>query len=424
MPPTQHDTLFAELRRLQLLTEEAASRAAAAVRPEASAANQLPRLLVEAGLTRFQAAVAVAGQASRLVFGPYILLDKLGEGGMGIVYRARHARLGRVDALKVLRTDKVASRTVAKRFLREIQLTSSLEHPHVVRAYDAGTVGSQLYLATELVDGIDLSSLVQNAGPLSVADACLVVYQAAMALRHVNEKGLIHRDLKPSNLIRDRVTGAVKILDLGLSGFNRAVADPGQGATLTRDGVLLGTPDYMAPEQVQNPHRVDIRADLYSLGSTFYFLLTGRPPYEGTPVEKMYKHGYAPPPTLALPNGAQSPSGLTDILDRLMAKKPEERFPTPQALIDALLALRPGANSGTLHRSITVATPPPFDTLTGGQFDHLLSNRGSTLDTPRPKGATHSADGGVSHRWLLFAVLALLFGAGFLATAVYFSTRR
>src|SRR5262245_16554347 len=257
MPAQTSESLLADLRRLKLLTDDAATRLAAAARAGVGA-EHFPRLLVEAGLTRFQAKVALAGQASRLAFGPYILLDKIGEGGMGVVYKARHARLGRVDAVKVLRADKVESRTVAKRFLREIQVTSGLEHPHVVRAYDAGRVGKQMYLATEFVNGTDLGTVVLTRGPLSAADACLVVYQAALALKHIHEKGLVHRDLKPSNLIRDHVTGAVKILDLGLSGFNRGTGDSGPGVTLTRDGVLLGTPDFMAPEQVQNPHAVDI----------------------------------------------------------------------------------------------------------------------------------------------------------------------
>ncbi len=419
MPPPTSDTLLAELRRLKLLTDEAAGRVAAAART----AEHLPRLLLDAGLTRFQTRVALAGLASRLVFGPYLLLDKIGEGGMGVVYKARHAKLGRVDAVKVLRTDKIGSRTVAKRFLREIHLTSSLQHPHVVRAHDAGVVGKQLYLATEFIEGTDLATVVQTRGALSVADACLVIYQAALALRHVHEKGLVHRDLKPSNLIRDHATRAVKILDLGLSGFNRAMGRSATG-TLTREGVLLGTPDFMAPEQVQNPHSVDIRADLYSLGCTFFFLLTGRPPYDGTPVEKMYHHGFTPPPALLLPRGLTPPPGLAEIIARLMAKKPEERFQTPQALIDALLALRPGARGGNLTdigSSVAMETPPPVDSLSEGIFEHFLSSGNSMTDTR----IANPRSGVILPSWWVLALgVALLFGVGFLSAAVYFSGRR
>jgi serine/threonine-protein kinase len=427
MPSLTADTLLAELRRLKLLTDEAIGRVGEAAHSHNLPPERWTRLLVEAGLTKFQARAAVAGHAAKLLFGPYVVLDKVGEGGMGVVYKARHAKLGRIDALKVLRTDKVASRTVAKRFLREIQVTSRLAHPHVVRAYDAGVVGKQLYLATEFVDGTDLGTVVQTRGPLSVADACLVVYQAALALHHVHEKGLVHRDMKPSNLIRDRATGMVKVLDLGLSGFNESATEPGGGLTLTHDGAVLGTPDFMAPEQVQNPHRVDIRADLYGLGCTLFFLLTGQPPYDGTPVEKMYKHGFAPPPPLILPNGLVPPPGLNEIIVRLLAKKPEERYQTPQELIDALLAIRPGSASGENpgYASVAVApsdTPPPTGTpLSDDDFGHLLSGESPT----RPTATRHprEAPAGVSGRWVAFAAIALLFGVGFLAAALYFSSR-
>ncbi|HSQ55859.1 MAG TPA: serine/threonine-protein kinase, partial [Gemmata sp.] len=256
MPALTSDSLLAELRRLKLLTDEAAARVADTALSHHLPPDRWSRLLVEAGLTKFQARAAVAGHAGKLLFGPYLFLDRVGEGGMGTVYKARHVRTGRIDALKVLRTDKVGSRTVVRRFLREIQVTSRLEHPHIVRAYDAGAVGRQYYLATEFVNGTDLATVVHKRGPLSVADGCLVVYQAALALRHIHEMGLVHRDIKPSNLIRDRVTGAVKILDLGLSGFNRSTQESGGGLTLTRDGVVLGTPDFMAPEQVQSSHHV------------------------------------------------------------------------------------------------------------------------------------------------------------------------
>jgi serine/threonine-protein kinase len=420
MPPSTTDTLLAELRRLKLVTDEAAARAEAAVRT--SPPDQLPRVLTEAGLTRFQARAVLAGQASRLVFGPYVLLDKIGEGGMGVVYKARHARLGRIDAVKVLRADKIASRTIAKRFLREIQFTSRLEHPHVVRAHDAGVVRRQLYLATEYVNGTDLGTLVQTRGPRSVADACLVIYQAALALKHIHEKGMVHRDLKPSNLIRDEATGAVKILDLGLSGFNRAVEEHGSWAKLTRDGVVLGTPDFMAPEQVQDAHAVDIRADLYSLGCTFFFLLTGRPPYEGTPVEKMYRHGFSPPPVLVLPSGLRPPAGLAEILARLMAKRPDERFQTPQEVIDALLAIRPGSNSDTgttLGHTVATQTPAPSDSISDGAFAHLLSN-----DSVNRRESAREAGSVRLSLWVLVLALAALFSVGFMTAGMYFKGGR
>lgn len=256
MPQSQTEVMLSDLRRLKLLPDDSLREIEVVTQKGMESQEELAPLLLAAGLTDFQTQVALAGQTSRLVFAGFVLLDKIGEGGMGVVYRALHARLGRVEALKVIRSDKLGSSTVSKRFLREIQLTSSLEHPHIVRAYDAGEVGEQLFLATEYVPGIDLATWVETHGPLSVADASRLIYQTTLALQHIHEKGLVHRDLKPSNLIRDRVTGSVKILDLGLSGFSRSVLEPGSGGTLTRDGVVLGTPDFMAPEQVQDPHNV------------------------------------------------------------------------------------------------------------------------------------------------------------------------
>ena len=414
--------LVAELRRLGLLTDEAVGRIASA---PLTNTEQFARLLMEAGLTRFQTQVILSGQASRLLFGPYILLEKIGEGGMGVVYKARHARLGRIDALKVLRVDKIGSKMFAKRFLREIELTSNLEHPHIVRAYDAGSVGKQLYLATEYVNGTDLATQVVTQGPLSVADACLVMYQTGLALQHIHEKGLVHRDLKPSNLIRDRSTHVVKVLDLGLSGFSRTALEAENGLTLTRDGAVLGTPDYMAPEQVQNPHGVDIRADLYSLGCTAYFLMTGRPPFEGSPVEKMYYHGFAPPPALILPHGLVPPAGLAEILGRLMAKRPEDRFPSPQEMIDALLALRPSHQSPPVPVAVmpvpsnSQATQAPGKQTTDSPVV-LFQNLQSELLGPAkvsPSGPGASRVSKTRNPWLLLSVGLLLFGIGLLTSA-------
>lgn len=302
MPVQTSPQLLAEVRRLRLLPDSGTLPSRVAMGTDTPPPELLARVLIDAGLTPFQTQAVLDGQADRLVFGPYVLLDKLGEGGMGVVYKARHVKLGRIDALKLLRADKIGSTTVVRRFLREIQLTSNLTHAHIVRAYDAGVTAGQLWLATEYVEGSDLGTIVLRRGPLSVADACLAVYQTALALRHIHEKGLVHRDLKPSNLIRDSVTGAVKLLDLGLTGFHRTATRPnGSGSgILTYDGVLLGTPDFIAPEQIDNAHAVDIRADLYSLGCTFYFLLTGRVPYSGTQVERLCQHTFAPPPPIGV----------------------------------------------------------------------------------------------------------------------------
>jgi serine/threonine protein kinase len=210
--------------------------------------------------------------------GPYRLLEPLGAGGMGTVYRALHTHLGKVVALKLLRSSWRDVPEAVGRFRREMRAAGRLRHPNLVEAYDAGAEGVP-YLAMELVAGLDVARLLQGhpGGRLAVADACEVVRQAAAGLQHAFENGLVHRDLKPSNLLLTP-DGTVKVLDLGLA-LPRS-ATPGQ-ADLTGAGQFLGTPDYMAPEQLLDPHTVDVRADLYSLGATLYHLLAGRPPFDG-----------------------------------------------------------------------------------------------------------------------------------------------
>lgn len=302
---------------------------------------QNPRkTLAAAGLTAFQAEMALAGQGHRLLLGPYLILHRIAEGGMGTVYEARHNRLDRPVALKVIRSDKLKSRVVARRFLREIRMTASLEHPHIVKAFDADSVGDTFYLATELIRGQDLSSHVRHHGPMEALDACQAIEHAALALQHIHEHGMVHRDIKPSNLIREDSSGLVKLLDLGLCSLpQEAPETEGDSPMITRAGVLLGTPDYIAPEQARDPHSVDIRADLYSLGCTFYYLLTGRPPFAAQlPVDKLMKHLFEPPPPLEVP-GRVIPPAVGEIVMKLMAKAPEDRFQTPAELIAALRSL-------------------------------------------------------------------------------------
>jgi serine/threonine protein kinase len=373
------ESILRDLEQYRLLPPENYARAEAAARRDDLPPARLVQFLTSNGLlTKFQADAIASGKAAGLVFGPYVLVERIGDGGMGVVYKARHARLERIDALKVIRSDKISSKVVARRFLREIRLTSSLQHPHIVRAYDAGTVGTQLYLATEYVRGRNLAAVVTQRGPLSVADACLVGYQTALALQHIHEHHLIHRDVKPSNLLRDEATGAVKLLDLGLGGVHHEEEEQSAAGALTRDGVILGTPDFMAPEQAQNPHGVDIRADLYGLGCTLFFLLTGRPPYEGTSVEKLFKHSFSPPPTLALPKGT-APPALVALVGRLMAKHPDDRYADPAAVVKAFLALRPGSEG-----SITHPAPRQVRDDEDG-FENF--GDGSLGDTPAPRSS-------------------------------------
>ena len=217
----------------------------------------------------------VVGIGSQL--GPYQLLDKLGEGGMGAVYKARHVKLGRLVALKVLPPHVLSRPDALARFEREMMAVGSLQHPNVVQAHDAGEIGGVHYLSMEYVEGQDLHELVKAKGPMSIANACKVIRQAALGLAAAHKLGLVHRDIKPSNLFVTKATGQIKILDMGLALLSEEQAP----AALTSTGQCFGTPDYMAPEQWEDAHTCDARADLYAHGCTLFLLLVGRTPYGG-----------------------------------------------------------------------------------------------------------------------------------------------
>ncbi|MBL8800169.1 MAG: protein kinase [Planctomycetia bacterium] len=339
----------------------------------------LAKALIERGwLTTYQIRQLVQGKGSELVLGQYVLLDVLGEGGMGKVYKARQRSLGRVVALKVIRQERLTNTDAVRRFQRETRATSQMSHPNIVRAVDADQIGDTLFIAMEYVDGIDLAKLVKRDGPLATSQASEFIRQAALGLQHAHECGLVHRDIKPSNLIVTRTGpqkagfGPVKILDLGLA---RAV-EPSMAeatATLTHAGCVIGTPDYISPEQARDSRTVDIRSDLYSLGCTLFYLLTGQVPFPGgTGMEKLFKHQLeAPTPLPQLRSDV--PRGLVNVVVSLMAKKPEERPQTPaeaavllqpfaQSAGDAI-TVRPQALKPTQTAAETDATPRSFRTL-------------------------------------------------------------
>jgi serine/threonine protein kinase len=266
------------------------------------------------------------------LLGEYEVLDRLGGGGMGEVYRARHRRLGKLVALKVMRESRLGSAEALARFRREAEAVGQLDHPHLVEAHDAGEQDGVVYLVLKLIDGVDLHRLVKEKGPLPVAEACDLVRQAALGLQYLHERGLVHRDLKPSNLMRTP-SGTVKVLDLGLARLrSAATADE-----LTAPHVLMGTPDYLAPEQADNAAAADIRADLYSLGATLFYLLIGKPPFahHREMLAKLKAHGAETPADLRSLR-PEIPDGVAGLVARLLAKRPEQRFATPQELADAL----------------------------------------------------------------------------------------
>lgn len=295
-------------------------------------------------LTTFQVRQLLRGRGRELLMGPYILLDQLGEGGNGQVFMARHQSMRRVVALKVVYPELLRDPEAIQRFAREIEVLSRLSHPNIIHAYDAGIMGQALVLAMEFVDGVDLHRLVQQSGPPAVARACDYIRQAAEGLQHAYERGLVHRDIKPANLLLarshdKRSVGVVKILDLGLARLlHPAGSSTGNLTVIAGPTTAQGTTDYQAPEQALDFHAADIRADLYSLGCTFYYLLTGRPPFVGTLAEKLLKHQQAQPTPVSQLR-PEVPPKVSAIVDRLLAKRPLDRYQSPAELIRELQAL-------------------------------------------------------------------------------------
>jgi eukaryotic-like serine/threonine-protein kinase len=292
-------------------------------------------LLARGWLTPFQLRRVYRGESASLAVGPYRLLDSLGQGGFAERFLARHTPTDRPVALKLIRAERLARGCGAERFLRRAESAARLDHPHLARAFDAGLEGDHYYVATEYVDGMDLRRLVERGGPLEPARACEYVRQAALGLQYALGQGLVHRDLKPSNLMLSR-DGVVKVLDLGLT---RLDVPESAGEAFTPSGEVFGSPDYLAPEQVQDAATADARADLYSLGCTLYFLLGGRVPFPGrTAVKKLLRHlKEEPEPLEALRPGV--PPALAAVVRRLMAKDPARRYQSPAELADALARL-------------------------------------------------------------------------------------
>jgi serine/threonine protein kinase len=340
-------TLFERLRQCSLLDEDRLDELASLPESQDPDPRALGRTLLRRGwLTRFQINQVAQGRGKDLNVGPYQILDRLGEGGMGQVFQARHQHMQRIVALKVIRKEKLANEDAVKRFYQEIQAAAQLHHPNIVVAYDAGPAGNTHYFAMEFVEGTDLAAHVHYSGPLGSGQACQYIRQAALGLQHAFERGLVHRDIKPANLLLGQEasgTPVVKLLDLGLA----RLQTPGGAAEkgLTRTGQVMGTPDYLAPEQAMDSRSADVRSDLYSLGCTFYFLLTGHPPFSGESLAQvLLKHQVAEVEPPANGWGA-IPTGVQAILRKLLAKKPEDRFQTPQELVDALAPFRGMAES-------------------------------------------------------------------------------
>jgi serine/threonine-protein kinase len=300
----------------------------------------------------------------------YEILEQLGEGGMGQVYKARHLRLDRIVALKVIHPDHLAQPDAVRRFHREARAAARLAHPNLVTIFDVDDVGGTHFLAMEYVEGTDLGRWVKSWGPLAAARACDYVRQAALGLQHIHERGLVHRDIKPSNLFMTANETLVKVLDLGLARLDQPGPSDQISNQLTQPGVVMGTPAFLAPEQARDSRRVDIRSDIYSLGCTLYYLLTGRVPFPGTGLAEIIVQHQLDEPEPVEKLRPDVPPGVPAVVRKMMAKRPQDRYQTPAEVAAVLASFCPLAafdptpsDPAGGHPALGTPSPPRFPSM-------------------------------------------------------------
>jgi serine/threonine protein kinase len=304
-------------------------------------------------LTNWQLQNLLAGKSRGYDLGNYRLLDIIGKGGMSSVYLAEHKIMHRRRAVKVLPVSRVDDSSYLARFQLEARAVAALNHLNIIRVYDVDSEGKRHYMVMEYVPGRDLQAIVQQDGPLDFATAADYIRQTANGLAHAHSENLIHRDVKPANLLVDE-RNVVKILDLGLALFS--LQDDSASLTVAHNENVLGTADYLAPEQAINSHTVDARADIYGLGCSFYYLLTGHPPFpEGTLAQRIAKHQSQTPADIRV-DRPDCPAELVRICQRMMRKKPSERFQSAQEIADVLEAWLESEKGNTTQGN---DSPPP-----------------------------------------------------------------
>ncbi len=309
--------------------------------------------LTKAGLlTEWQSEKLLQGRHKGFYLGKYKLLNHIGTGGMGSVYLAEHLVMRHRVAIKLLPIHLAAHTSYLERFHQEARASATLDHPNMVRAYDVDHEGNIHYLVMEYVDGTDLQAIVSRSGPLPYRMAADYVRQAAEGLEYAHRVGLIHRDIKPANLLVDK-TGTVKILDMGLARFS----DESQSSlTMAYDQKMIGTVDYLSPEQALDSHKVDARVDIYSLGCTFYFMLTGDAPFpQGTIPQRLLQHQSAEPPDIRKLR-PDCPEELIKICSKMMAKSADDRY---QSAAEVSQALSEFLGDGNASRESGFAKQPP-----------------------------------------------------------------
>jgi serine/threonine-protein kinase len=398
------DTLLALLRRVELLAPEQVDEIARELVPYYPDPVSLGEYLVRIEwLTPYQLQLLLAGQWMDLTIGPYQVLDQLGAGGLSEVFKVWDTLRGRVVALKVLRQDLTGNPDAVRQFQREVKAITRLSHPNVIKTHEAGQVGNVHFFTMEYVEGMDLERFVSQLGPLPVDVACDFARQAATGLQHAHQAGLVHRDVKPANLFLlnpplpglacngRKAEPLVKIIDWGLARCLRDPADPssdGRDDNEEQKGALIGTADYVAPEQARNPTLVDVRADVYSLGCSLYYLLTGQAVYPAPSLmQKLLMHQEKEPPSLrALRNDV--PEELDAIVRKMLAKNPADRYQIPLMAVTPLrrfcrTELRPSSNGVSYRPGSSPAMQRPASS-------NNLPNAapGTAINLPRPATQT------------------------------------
>ncbi len=368
-----------------LLTKQELDEEIAALRSAQSShrvsERALARRFVELGkLNAWQAEQLLNGRV-KWNLGPYRILDAIGQGGMGQVFQAEHTIMRRLVAIKVLPLSKSTPEAIQS-FRREVQAQAQLDHENLVRAYDAGQDGNVHYLVTEYVPGLDLRKFIKQHGRLDMHTAAALICQAARGLEHAHSRGLIHRDVKPGNLL---VTpdGRCKVSDLGLAGYLHE--DDEKGHT-------VGTADYLSPEQITTPSKLTTSCDIYSLGCTLYYAVTGKVPFPGgTTREKARKHCYDQPIDPRRLNPDLEPD-FVDVLADLMAKKPEDRIPSAAAVIEKLA---PWAGEDWLVAAQARSAARQQESTLRNTFNALNDTKPLVLDDPddRQESGSVSSDG-------------------------------
>jgi serine/threonine-protein kinase len=394
MPKPNVETLLDLIERSGLVEKDRLDSLVARLKSDGN--GQLPddvdevagKFVTENLVTQWQSDRLLEGRHRGFFLGRYKLLGQAGAGGMSTVYLGEHVLMQRRVAIKVLPTKRVNDTSYLARFHREARAAAALDHPNIVRAYDVDNEGNTHYMVMEFVDGRDLQQTVKKSGTLDYARAADYIRQAAEGLAYAHSQGLIHRDVKPANLLVDQ-KNVVKVLDLGLARFTD---DDHASLTVQYDENVLGTADYLAPEQAVDSHGADARADIYSLGCTLYFLLTGHPPFpDGTLPQRLMAHQKQQPPPIAK-DRPDVPTDLAAICAKMMAKKPADRYASMAEVADVLRRWladnKPGSKAGS--SGIGRGTPPIAQRLPDSGSAIKRRNPG---ELPRAVAVSPSASG-------------------------------